>query len=254
MSDRVVIDGLQVDRALKDFVDAEALPGTGIAPDRFWDGFSAIVHDLAPKNRALLAERDALQEKIDAWHRANGAPSDLAAYEAFLRDIGYLLPEGPDFHVATAGVDAEIAAIPGPQLVVPVMNARYALNAANARWGSLYDALYGTDALGDLPKGGGYDPARGARVVAWAKDFLDASAPLEDARWQDVTGFTVTHGCDDSPTVAMRFQIPPAIADAKGVASRPGRYVTLWRPDAEGRWKCYLEIHSPRPDDGSEGP
>ena len=194
MAERILVDGLQVDRELKDFIDNEALPGTGVEPVRFWSRFSAIVADLAPKNRALLSERDALQHKIDDWHRAHGAPSDMAVYEAFLRDIGYIAPEGPDFTISTAHVDPEIATIPGPQLVVPVMNARYALNAANARWGSLYDALYGTDALGDLPSGGGYDPARGARVIGWAKDFLDASAPLEDAKWADVTGFTITHG------------------------------------------------------------
>ncbi|MBK8457826.1 MAG: malate synthase G [Phyllobacteriaceae bacterium] len=194
MAERILVDGLQVDRELKDFIDNEALPGTGVEPVRFWSRFSAIVADLAPKNRALLSERDALQHKIDDWHRAHGAPSDMAVYEAFLRDIGYIAPEGPDFTISTAHVDPEIATIPGPQLVVPVMNARYALNAANARWGSLYDALYGTDALGDPPSGGGYDPARGARVIGWAKDFLDASAPLEDAKWADVTGFTITHG------------------------------------------------------------
>jgi malate synthase len=193
MSGRVETNGLKVARELYDFVNDEALPGTGVAADAFWSGLAALVHDLGPKNRSLLARRDDLQAKIDEWHRQNGAPSDLAAYEKFLRDIGYLLPENGDFQVSTANVDPEIAQIAGPQLVVPIMNARFALNAANARWGSLYDALYGTDALGDRPKGGGYDPERGARVIAWAKDFLDRSAPLDSGSWKDATGFDIAH-------------------------------------------------------------
>jgi malate synthase len=182
--------GLSIDSALYDFIVTEALPGTGVDAERFFADFSAIVHDLAPENRALLAKRDALQEKIDTWYRANGAPSDMAAYEAFLREIGYLLPEGGDFTVTTDNVDPEIASLAGPQLVVPVMNARYALNAANARWGSLYDALYGTDVIAETDgaeKGKGYNPKRGEKVVAWAKAFLDEAAPLVDARWADIT-------------------------------------------------------------------
>ncbi|MCO5156074.1 MAG: malate synthase G [Aquamicrobium sp.] len=197
MTQRVEIDGLQVARALYDFVNDEALPGTGVDKAAFWSGLSTIAHDLAPKNKALLARRDELQEKINDWHRRNGAPSDLGVYEAFLREIGYLLPEGPAFSVTTGEVDGEIAHVAGPQLVVPVMNARYALNAANARWGSLYDALYGTDAIpedGGAEKGKGYNPARGDRVIAWAKAFLDDSVPLDRASWADVTGFDVAMG------------------------------------------------------------
>ncbi len=241
MSSRVVIEGLQVDEALAAFINDEALPGTGVSPSRFWSAFSAAIAGLAPKNRALLAERDELQAKIDAWHRDNGAPTDLDAYTAFLRDIGYLVPEGPDFTVSTANVDAEIAAVAGPQLVVPVMNARYALNAANARWGSLYDALYGTDALGDLPKGGGYDEDRGGRVIAWARDFLDASVPLEDARWADVTGFAITHG-------RLTVTTPAGVT---GLAD--GRQLAGWRGDPAAptaillvRNGLHVEIHVDR--------
>jgi malate synthase len=170
------------------------LPGTGLESDRFFAGFSQIIHDLAPKNRALLEKRDVFQTKLDEWYRQNGAPNDLAAYEVFLRDIGYLLPEGPDFSVSTENVDPEIAVIAGPQLVVPVMNARYALNAANARWGSLYDALYGTDAIPDgegAERNKDYNPVRGAKVIAWVRKFLDQSTPLSGASWNDVASFTV---------------------------------------------------------------
>lgn len=195
MTDRIEIAGLQIARALHDFVVNEALPGTGVAVDAFWNGFSVIVHDLGTKNRALLAKRDAIQERIDGWYRDNGAPSDMEAYKSFLREIGYLVPEGPAFAVATENVDPEIAVVAGPQLVVPVMNARYALNAANARWGSLYDALYGTDAIpetGGAEKGKSFNPARGAKVVAWAKNFLDESVPLTLGKWAGVNGLTVS--------------------------------------------------------------
>ncbi|WP_299280304.1 malate synthase G [uncultured Tateyamaria sp.] len=178
---------LNVADDLAQFVEGHALPGTGVGSADFWAGFSAIVHDLGPKNRALLDTREKMQAKIDDWHVAHrSGPHDAAAYEAFLREIGYLVPEGPDFEIETQNVDPEIAHTPGAQLVVPITNARFALNAANARWGSLYDALYGTDALGDLPSGKGYDQERGARVVAWAKSFLDGAVPLNGAKWADV--------------------------------------------------------------------
>ena len=194
---RIEKNGLKIDAGLHDFLVTAALPGTGIDADKFFSAFSQIVHDLAPKNRALLARRDVLQETLDNWYRQNSAPVDMAAYESFLREIGYLLPEGPDFSISTSNVDPEIATIAGPQLVVPVMNARYALNAANARWGSLYDALYGTDAIPETDgaeKGKGYNPVRGAKVIAWARDFLDQSVPLSGASWTDVTSFVVTGG------------------------------------------------------------
>lgn len=189
MVDRQERHGLHVATELVDFIETRALPGTGVTAEDFWTGLSRMVHELGPKNRQLLERREQVQQQIDAWHMARrGQPHDAESYEAFLREIGYLRPEGPDFTVETEGVDPEIAQVPGPQLVVPITNARFALNAANARWGSLYDALYGTDALGDLPAGGGYDPARGARVVAWAKAHLDKAAPLDGAAWAEVTG------------------------------------------------------------------
>ncbi|MEM1400236.1 MAG: malate synthase G, partial [Pseudomonadota bacterium] len=192
MTKRTTVAGLQIADSLLAFINEEALPGTGVSPDTFWQSFAGLVADMAPRNRALLAKRDEIQSRIDTWHIDNKAqPIDAEAYKAFLTEIGYLVPEGPAFSVETANVDSEIADIPGPQLVVPVMNARYALNAANARWGSLYDGLYGTDALGDAPSGTGYDAARGARVIAWAKAFLDDVAPLDGASHKDVTGYTV---------------------------------------------------------------
>ncbi|KAA1175545.1 malate synthase G [Rhizobium tropici] len=194
---RIEKNGLQIEPVLYDFLVKEALPGSGIDADTFFAGFSKIVHDLAPKNRELLAKRDRMQEALDDWYRKNGAPVDLAAYEAFLRDIGYIVPEGPAFTISTANVDPEISHIAGPQLVVPVMNARYALNAANARWGSLYDALYGTDAIPETDgaeKGRGYNPKRGEKVIAWVRDFLDSAVPLAGASWKDVTGVAVKDG------------------------------------------------------------
>ena len=198
MTERVEVGGLHVAKELYDFANNEALPGTGVDAAGFWDGLGAIVRDLAPRNAALLAKREKIQEEIDAWHKAHPGPiGDLPAYKAFLTEIGYLVEEGPDFKVETANVDPEISSIAGPQLVVPVMNARYALNAANARWGSLYDALYGTDAIseeGGAERSGGYNPARGAKVIAWARHFLDESAPLASGKHADSTGYAIDGG------------------------------------------------------------
>jgi len=201
MTARTPVHGLQVATELFRFVEDKVLPGTGIDSARFWAGFDQIVSDLAPKNAALLAERDRIQAEMDAWHTAHPGPiSDMAAYKAHLEKIGYLVPVPADVKATTANVDAELATQAGPQLVVPILNARYALNAANARWGSLYDALYGTDAISDeggAEKGQGYNPIRGAKVIAFARNFLDQSAPLEGASHKESTGYRVefVNGC-----------------------------------------------------------
>ncbi|KXS34652.1 MAG: malate synthase, partial [Halomonadaceae bacterium T82-2] len=194
----------------------EALPGTGVDPEAFWAGVDALVHDLAPTNRALLAERDRLQGELDAWHQAHPGPvRDMAAYQAFLREQGYLADEPGEVQVTTRNVDAEIAVQAGPQLVVPVNNARYALNAANARWGSLYDALYGTDVIPETDgaeKGTAYNPKRGEKVIAYAREVLDTAAPLAEGSHREATGY--------------------AIRDGKLVVSRDnGRETGLARPD-----------------------
>ena len=198
MTDRVQVGGLQVAKVLFDFVNNQAIPGTGITAEQFWKGAEAVINDLAPKNRALLAKRDAIQAQIDSWHQARaGQAHDAAAYKAFLQEIGYLLPEPADFAITTENVDDEIARMAGPQLVVPVMNARFALNASNARWGSLYDALYGTDVISEengAEKGKGYNKVRGDKVIAFARAFLDEAAPLASGSHVDATGYRIEAG------------------------------------------------------------
>ncbi|WP_419794227.1 malate synthase G [Pseudomonas palleroniana] len=198
MTEHVQVGGLQVAKVLFDFVNNEAIPGTGITADQFWAGADKVIHDLAPKNKALLAKRDDFQARIDTWHQTHaGQAHDPVAYKAFLQDIGYLLPEAADFQATTQNVDDEIARMAGPQLVVPVMNARFALNASNARWGSLYDALYGTDAISEAngaEKGQGYNKVRGDKVIAFARAFLDEAAPLSAGSHVDSTGYKIVDG------------------------------------------------------------
>ncbi len=198
MSDRIHVHGLQVARVLHQLIETEIIPGTGLATERFWRGLAAIIAEFSPRNHALLLRRDELQTAIDAWHRENrGAAFEPKRYREFLERIGYLLPQGEDFSIATANVDAEIATIGGPQLVVPVMNARYALNAANARWGSLYDALYGTDVIPEADgatRAGAYNRVRGARVIAFARNFLDGCAPLAEGSFAQAISFSVREG------------------------------------------------------------
>jgi len=198
MTERTTVHGLKVATPLYNFINNEVLPGTGIDQAGFWKGFDEIVSTLAPKNAALLAERDRIQLEMDAWHKANPGPiADMAAYQEFLKKIGYLVEQPAKVQATTANVDSELATQAGPQLVVPILNARYALNAANARWGSLYDALYGTDVIseeGGAERAGGYNPVRGAKVIEFARNFLDQSFPLEGASHKDATGYAVTGG------------------------------------------------------------
>jgi malate synthase len=213
-TDRIEAGALKVDKELYDFINDEALPGTGIAAETFWSNFDSLIHDLSPRNRTLLATRDELQAEIDSWYQeSQGQAVDLPEYKAVLQKIGYLVQEGGDVTVSTANIDPEISTIAGPQLVVPVTNARYALNAANARWGSLYDALYGTDAIADegaSARGGEYNQVRGARVIAFARAFLDASAPLAHGSHSDVTSYTVSDG---SLVVTLRNGSASGLAD-----------------------------------------
>ncbi|MFM8246349.1 MAG: malate synthase G, partial [Burkholderiaceae bacterium] len=198
MTARTACHGLQVDTILYRFIEDKVLPGTGVSSDHWWRGFAKIVHDLSPKNAALLAERDRLQSELDAWHLAHPGPvRDIPGYRKFLESIGYLLPVPKNVKVTTDHVDAELATTAGPQLVVPILNARYVLNAANARWGSLYDALYGTDAIPEsdgATRAGGYNPVRGAKVIAFARGFLDQVMPLASGSHADVTAYSIHAG------------------------------------------------------------
>ncbi|OZF45974.1 malate synthase G [Rhodococcus sp. 14-2470-1a] len=218
MTDRVSVGGLQVAQVLYDFVQNEALPGTGVDSEKFWSGVEAVITDLAPKNKALLGVRDEIQGKVDAWHGEHAGPNyDRSAYTAFLKEIGYLVDEPADFHITTSGVDTEITSTAGPQLVVPVLNARFAINASNARWGSLYDALYGTDAIpedGGAEKGTSYNKVRGDKVIAFAREFLDEAAPLSSGSHVGTTKYDV----DTSATGAASLTVTLADGSTVGLA------------------------------------
>ncbi|MEM1114303.1 MAG: malate synthase G [Pseudomonadota bacterium] len=198
MTERIQEGGLQIAAVIHELLEQDIAPGTGVEPAHFWQSLENIITELAPRNAALLAERDRLQAQVDDWHREHpGANYDRAAYRSFLEDIGYLAPEPGDVDIVTENVDPEVATLAGPQLVVPVMNARYALNAANARWGSLYDALYGTDVIaedGGAERAGAYNPVRGARVIAWARGFLDKHCPLSNGSHADASNYTLVDG------------------------------------------------------------
>jgi malate synthase len=233
MAERIQVGGLQIDKGLYDLVASEIAPGTGVDVDTFWTEFGRIVDELGPRNKALLEKRAELQARIDAWHKERkGQPIDLQAYKQFLTDIGYLLPEGPDFQIGTENVDPEIATMAGPQLVVPVMNARYALNAANARWGSLYDALYGTDVLPETDgaeKGSSYNPVRGDKVIAYARQVLDQAAPLAKGSHKDSTKYALRDaGGRKELVVTLKDGSETGLKDASqfvgylGDASAPG--------------------------------
>jgi malate synthase len=237
MSDTTFVDigNIRVDPVLFDFVNDEVVPGSPVTPTQFWDAFVDIVTTYAPRHRDLLTARDRFQSSIDDWHRQRqGRAHDAVAYRSFLESIGYIVPTGEPFEIDTAGVDSEIADIAGPQLVVPVTNARYALNATNARWGSLYDALYGTDAMGDLPDPGPYDPKRGARVVAWARDFLDEVIPLETDSHHDVVAFHV----DGEPGV-----LRADLRDGSTVGLRDGDTFKGYRGSMTAPTAILLEHH-----------
>ncbi|MDO6586566.1 malate synthase G [Salipiger sp. 1_MG-2023] len=220
MSTRTPRSDLSVDTVLADFIEAQALPGTGIDAQTFWAKLSELAHVLGPRNRALLEKRDEMQGLIDGWHlERKGKPHDAAAYRAFLEKIGYIVPEGGDFTIDTQDTDPEFASVPGPQLVVPITNARYALNAANARWGSLYDALYGTDALGTLPQKGGFDMSRAGDVVARAKAFLDESFPVEGGQHDGADGYSIVDGALQVGGKPLRD--PAQFAGYRGDAAAP---------------------------------
>jgi len=233
MSNYIDRSGLKVDALLVDFIEREAVPGTSVSPVQFWDGLAGLVRDFAPRNRELLAIRDRIQAQIDEWHRANGpVAAEPAGYEAFLRQVGYIVPEPADFTIETSGLDPEISTLCGPQLVVPVSNARYALNAANARWGSLYDALYGTDAIsrdGVLAPGRGYNPDRGAAVFAYVAEFLDQSFPLSLGSHREATGYAVS---DEGMLAVETLDGTVGLAD-------PAQLVGY--SDALGHWQILLK-------------
>jgi malate synthase len=236
MTDRVSAGNLRVARVLYDFVNNEALPGTDIDPDSFWAGVDKVVTDLTPQNQDLLRRRDELQAQIDKWHRHRVIePIDAEAYREFLAEIGYLQPEPADFTITTSGVDDEITATAGPQLVVPVLNARFALNAANARWGSLYDALYGTDVIPEsdgAEKGSSYNKVRGDKVIAYARKFLDQAVPLESGSWADATGLSIADG---------QLQIISG-ADSTGLAS-PEKFAGYTGELGSPNWSVLLVNH-----------
>ncbi len=242
MSERVEVGGLRVAQCLHDLINDEIVPETGVDNEAFWRSLAGIVRDLGPKNRELLDRRDRLQAQIDAWHAERAAqPIDPVAYRAFLESIGYLLPAGADFRIETENVDDEIALIAGPQLVVPVDNARYALNAANARWGSLYDALYGTDVIArddDGTGSAGFDPARGRRVIAWTNDFLDETAPLAGGSHAAVTDYALRE-CEGREGVELAATLDDG--SATGLAD-PGQLAGYREVsnDRSGRLSCVL--------------
>ena len=236
MTDRVSAGNLRVARVLYDFVNNEALPGTDIDPDSFWAGVDKVVTDLTPKNQDLLNKRDELQAQIDKWHRHRViAPLDIDTYRQFLTEIGYLQPEPADFTITTSGVDDEITTTAGPQLVVPVLNARFALNAANARWGSLYDALYGTDVIPEsdgAEKGSSYNKVRGDKVIAYARKFLDEAVPLESGSWADATGLSLDDG-----------QVKVETADGSVGLASPEKFVGYTGELGSPSWSILLVNH-----------
>lgn len=236
MTDRVSAGNLRVARVLYDFVNEEALPGTDIDPDSFWAGVDKVVTDLTPKNQDLLRRRDELQAQIDKWHRQRVIePLDIDAYREFLTEIGYLLPEPADFTITTSGVDDEITTTAGPQLVVPVLNARFALNAANARWGSLYDALYGTDVISEddgAEKGSSYNKVRGDKVIAYARKFLDEAVPMESGSWADATGLSVEDG-----------RLKVATADGSAGLADPDKFAGYTGELGSPSWSVLLVNH-----------
>lgn len=225
MNGRIERAGLHIDRDLDVFLTEEVLPGTNINAEDFWSDLAAMVRDLAPRNRELLEKRQTLQQQIDAWYKANPVYT-IDQYKDFLLEIGYLLPEGEKFQVESANIDAEIAHLAGPQLVVPIMNARYALNAANARWGSLYDALYGTDAISEADgaeKGKSFNPVRGAKVITWAKNFLDEALPLASGKWADITTFSIENGALKLNNGTLQLKNPAQFIGYSGDIADPAK-------------------------------